>query len=333
SFLPFVPISEPDAEVNSHGENSPTIAVTGTEICALWEQRAATGSRDLMFARSLSYGHNFEKPIRITDKTVPSFNGFSSLAVAPNGDIYAVWLDARDQPQPPGTFALYFAKSTDHGATFSRNVRVSTGVCPCCRPTLAFGSKGEIFIAWRKVFDGDVRDMVIATSNNGGETFAEPVRVAVDNWRISGCPDSGPVLAQQGERLYIAWFTEAEGKAGVRLSWSNDGAQTFTPPIIVSSNILDANHPSFSTSEDGKTLLVFVGRDPTQKQRWSTLQPYLVEIGGAGEVTQPIPVPGSQKVNSYSAIAAGTVGRVFIAWAELKENGESVILSRGRNQF
>lgn len=331
SFMPFVPISAPDAEVSSHGENSPTLAVTGTEICVLWEQRSATGSMDLMFARSLSYGHNFEKSIRVTDKTDDSFNGFSSLAASPNGDIYAVWLDGRDQPQPPDTFALYLAKSTDHGATFGRNVRIAVGVCPCCRPTLAFGNKGEVFVAWRKVFDGNIRDMVVATSNNGGESFAEPVRVAVDNWKIAGCPDSGPVLAQQGVRLYIAWYTEAEEKAGIRLSWSTDGAQTFTAPVIVSGNILDANHPLLSTSQDGKTLLAFIGRDPTQS--WGRQQPYLVEIKNTGDITPPISVPASQRVNSYPVVAAGTIGRVFMAWAESKEDGDSVILLRGRNQF
>lgn len=330
TFMPLVPVSEKGAEVSSHGENSPNIALTPTEIYALWEQRGAEGGTDLMFARSLSYGHSFEKPTRVTDKTAPSFNGFSSLGVAPNGKVYAVWLDGRDRPEPSDTFSLYLAQSSDRGATFSRNVRVATGVCPCCRPAITFGSNGEVFIAWRKVFDGDIRDMVVSTSHDGGETFTTPSRVAVDNWKLSGCPHSGPAMIQRGGRLYVAWYTEgSEGRAGIKLSWSDDG-KSFAPPIFASGNILDANHPALSVSEDGKMLLIFQGRDPAQKEGWSALQPYLVEINDAGEMTPPVPVPSSRKAISYPVVAAGTVGRVFVAWTEPEERGSQIILLRGR---
>ena len=109
TFSPPVPVSAQGAEVNSHGENSPSLALTPTEIYALWEQSNEQGRTELMFARSVSFGHSFEQPVSVTDKTEASFNGFSSMAVAPDGEVYAVWLDGRDRGEPAGTFAVYLA--------------------------------------------------------------------------------------------------------------------------------------------------------------------------------------------------------------------------------
>jgi hypothetical protein len=144
SFEPIVPISEPGAVVSSHGENSPSLAINGIEFYALWEQNTPAGETDLMFARSLRFGRKFDKPVRITDKTTPSGNAFSYLAAAPNGDLYAAWLDFRDPKNTmPGTAHVYLAKSTDKGSTWSKNFAVANDVCPCCRPAIAFGAGGR----------------------------------------------------------------------------------------------------------------------------------------------------------------------------------------------
>jgi hypothetical protein len=332
SFDPPVQISEPAAQVSSHGENSPTLAFNGIEFYALWEQNNEQGGTDLVFARSLRFGRKFEKPIRVTDKEKPSQNGFSYLAVAPNGDIYAVWLDGRNpQGTAPGTSYVYLARSTDRGATFGKNVQVARNVCPCCRPTLAFGDKGEVFVAWRGVAEGDIRDLMVSVSNDNGASFSSPVRAAVDNWKISGCPHSGPSMVVKGGRLYLTWHSDGESfNAGVRVAWSDDGGRTFASPIIASANIVDTNHPMLSISEDGRILLVFKGRDPVKKESWGPVGAYLCEVGAQGAVSQPLPVPGNRKSVSYPAIAAGAVGRVFIAWTEAGEGGQNVMLIRGR---
>ncbi len=131
------------------------------EFYALWEQNTPTGETDLMFARSLRFGRKFDKPVRVTDKVQPSQNRFSYMTVAPNGDLYAVWLDGRDpQHTAPGTSHVYLTKSTDQGTTWSKNMPVANNVCPCCRTTIAFRAGGAVFVAWRNVDGGDVRDVV-----------------------------------------------------------------------------------------------------------------------------------------------------------------------------
>lgn len=330
-FSPPIPVSERDADVVTHGENSPSLAFGATEIYALWEQRAATGI-DLMFARSVNFGNSFEKPIRVTDKTVPSSNSFSHLAVAPNGFIYAVWLDGRDRGVgPEGTSAVYLARSTDRGATFEKNTMVAPGACPCCRPVVAPGRDGEIFVSWRHVFEGNIRDMVVVTSRDHGKAFLTPVRVAQDNWQINGCPHSGMTMVQKSGRLIVSWFSEgSEGRQGIRVSWSTDGGNSFAPARIVSGRILDANHPSLTLSDDGRVLLAFQGRDPVAAAGWSPAGVYLAEVGAGGEVSTPMPVSKTTRGVSYPVLAGGGSGRVFVAWTESGDTGRRVMLSRGR---
>lgn len=336
TYMPPSPISSPASRVTLYGEASPSLAMSATELYVLWEQMDSHGTSQLLVAPSIPWGMGgFGKPVDVVKKDKPSFNGFSSLALAPNGDVYAVWLDGRD-PQPPvpgslvpnGTFSVYIARSVDHGATFGPNVRVALGACPCCRPALAFGPHGEVYVAWRKVFPGDIRDMVVATSHDQGSTFSEPVRVAVDNWKLAGCPDSGPSLVSDGNRLYIAWLSEG-GKPGIRLSYSEDGARSFTKPSLASASVLYPNHPSLAVADDGTILLAFQGRDPKVNNGWGDLGAYLVTMSRSG-MTQPLRLPGNQGSASYPVIVAAGAGRIYVAWTETTESGRRVVLLRGR---
>lgn len=329
SFAALMQITQKEARVHSHGENSPSVAFGFPYVYALWEQSMPEGGTELVFARANARSGVADKPVRVTDKAAPSTNGFSSMGAAPNGDIYVVWLDGRRKQA--GTFSVYLAKSTDKGATFGKNVLVSDGVCPCCRTTLAFGNKGEVYVTWRHVFENDFRDMVVATSTNGGETFSAPVRVAEDGWQVNVCPHTGPAMGVKGNRLYIAWHSEGNGtNPGIRVSWSDDGGKSFTRPAVISKDVLDTSHPAISISEDGRMVIVFQGRDRAEKDGWGPVRPFLAEIDQKGIISPPVLVPGSHKSISYPAVVAGTLGRVFVAWTEQGEKGNQVMLVRGR---
>lgn len=329
SFGAPVPVSPAGAPISAHGENSPVLALTPTEIYVLWEQRRDDGYSDILVARSLDFGRSFAPPVSVVRKARPSFHGFANLAVAPDGAVYVAWLDGRDEPERPGTFSVYVAQSRDRGASFSEATRVAQSACPCCRVALAFGSHGEVHIAWRKVFEGDVRDIVVSTSTDRGNSFAPPVRVAADNWRIAGCPHSGPAIASKDGRLYLAWMTEAQGNSAVQVSWSGDAGKSFAPPQIVSGEVLDANHPSFSRSHDGRLLLVFEGRPVGQKD-WPAARPYVAELTEDGRILARVETPPGKRSASYPVIGAGTAGRIYTAWTEHGHPNSRVLLSRGR---
>jgi hypothetical protein len=198
----------------------------------------------------------------------------------------------------------------------------------CCRPQIYVAPNGDIYLAWRQVFEGDVRDMVFAHSQDGGKTFSQPVRVAVDNWILHACPDVGPTIAVSKGRLYVAWYSEGQEKPGIRLAVSENGGTSFAPPQIASAEILDATHPRLSVSEDGRVLLAFQGRLAHDDMKWRSNQAFIVEINGES-FTHPVQVTNSEHSVHDPDVLAGTAGRVFLAWTEVVNDQKQALLSRG----
>ena len=322
-------VSEKGKTVSSAGENGPAFIYTPDWLYAAWTEKG-----DLRFARS-RWGAPFQKRVKVTDKTTDTFSGYPSIGVAPNGDVYIVWIDTRPQPETGDkeTYSLYMARSTDQGVTFGKNMRVAKEICPCCRPTLAFGPRGEVLVFWRHIYPGPIHDMTVATTTDGGNSFSPSQRVAVDNWKIDGCPDSGPTAVRSGNRVYVAWLTEASPKiSGVRLSWSDDAGKTWAPAVKGSQNILDANYPAMSVADDGRVVLVFQGRDPNQQVGWAQTGIFAVTIGPDGKLSLPTPVPGIPSPAHRPAVAAGTGGRVYVVWTGTIGEKEAVYMSRARLQ-
>ena len=178
----------------------------------------------LRFVRSRDGGRTWDAPVTVTDDSTV----FGDHNFAPDGAVYVSWLDGRG-----GKSAAYVTHSTDGGATWAPNRRIEPAgeACPCCRTAVATATDGTLYVAWRKVFPGNVRDVVVARSSDRGATWSAPVRAHADDWVFDACPDAGPALAvDDSGRVHVAWWTGLEGKAGVYYARSADGARTFGAP-------------------------------------------------------------------------------------------------------
>lgn len=67
----------------------------------------------------------------------------------------------------------------------------------------------------------------------GAENWSSPKAVHNDNWQINACPVNGPSIAADGNKVAVAWFTEAGGTPHVNVAFSNDGGVTFANKIQV----------------------------------------------------------------------------------------------------
>jgi hypothetical protein len=135
---------------------------------------------------------------------------------------------------------------------------VTGGVCYCCKTALAGGSGGSIYLAWRHVYPGNLRDMAFTLSRDGGRTFAPPVRVSEDKWTLEGCPDDGPSMVVDGrKRIHIVWPTLVSGTtAGAEptialfYAMSIDGRQFTARERIPTEGM--PHHPRLAVSADGR---------------------------------------------------------------------------------
>lgn len=325
-------LSTPANTVNTSAENAPQLVAHGMYAFALWQQKNAAGQAQLMEARSTGMGTAPPLTTAVTDKsaTDKSYSGFASLTVAPNGDVYAVWLDGRDNTSSStGTFNVYLARSTDRGVTFHHNVKVATLACPCCRPSVAVAANGTVYVTYRHVYGDNERDIAVATSTDHGEHFGAPVRVANDRWKLFGCPESGPVTAAQGNKLIVAWYTATGEQPGIRVAASSNGGHTFSNEISVSKGIENANHPYLSMADGGTIALVFSGREAT-KGDWNSLTPYALRIDTSGHISATTHIPADTAGERYPAASLSPDGDVYVVWSGADATHLSLIRGTSR---
>jgi len=186
---------------------------------------------DLQLARSTDGGVTFERPVLVNDDDQSINHSFESLLADRQGHVYLTWLDSRNKDKS-GAGAI-FACSGDSGKSVGTNMTIDGMACPCCRPMMALAPDGSLWAAWRKTFDGNVRDIVLAKSVDQGKTFSKPILVQRDGWVFPACPHRGPSVAfDRSGRLYIGWYTEGtDEQPRLLFAVSDDEGKTFSMPI------------------------------------------------------------------------------------------------------
>src|SRR6185312_1580228 len=203
-------------------------AVTGRTLSHEQHAHGLPSDGDLTAWRSLDGGKTWLKGVVVNDVPGAPTEGLHSLAAGLRGALFAAWLDKRSGN---GT-KLYGALSTDHGATWSKNVLIyqspSGSICECCHPSVAIGASGEISVIWRNSLAG-ARDMYLARSRDGLR-FGAPEKLGSGTWQLNACPMDGGGIAFSGDRLFTAWrrgenvYLDSPGKPEQKLGTGKDVA-------------------------------------------------------------------------------------------------------------
>jgi hypothetical protein len=287
-----VRVNDLTADADPHEQAPPQVRVAPDGgIYVLWQKKVPVpwlpfGASELRFARSLDGGATFQPAISLgAADGPPARRTFHDLAVAPDGTIHVSWIDAgmRDAVRSeraaaegdgagrsarahgsggvhhhaaggtePGT-RIHVASSRDGGLSFGPATVVDENSCPCCRTSIAVGPDGTVYVAYRKIFPGDVRDVAIVRSEDGGRTFSAPVPVHQDGWVFPGCPHAGPSIVVDGRgTVHAAWYTGREGNQGIFHASSADGGRSFgAPAALAAGEWMPPSHVRLAADGDG----------------------------------------------------------------------------------
>ncbi len=182
---------------------------------------------ELLAFHSADGGRTWKGPALVNDVPRSAREGLHALAVAPDGRLFATWLDLRDVAN--ARTQLFGSESSDGGATWSTNrvvYRAPAGqtACECCHPSAVFNAQGDLAVMWRNGLDG-CRDLWLSVRSAGTDTFAAANKLGAESWRLAGCPmDGGSVVPAADGSFFTAWmragniFTCAPGQPEVRLA-------------------------------------------------------------------------------------------------------------------
>ena len=107
-------------------------------------------------------GKSFDAPILVNEVKEMAAEALHSMAVAPDGTVHVVWLDAREGKGN----CLFYARHA--GGKFTKNVRLTNAVCPCCAPGMAIDGRGNQWSTarWRTTRAADLRDHLARPRQN-----------------------------------------------------------------------------------------------------------------------------------------------------------------------
>lgn len=305
-------------------QEAPALVVQGNDVFVTWglahpkataEQPFAT---ELRLSRSNDGGRTFQPSIVVNDDPGVIQHTFDALHRDAEGRLHLSWIDGREGKKDPGT---YVARSLDQGQTITKNAKVDEGTCVCCRTAIASGPDGMVYVAWRKIFEGNVRETVVARSTDHGDTFEPSVIVGHDNWVFPACPHRPASMGvdRQG-RLYVVWYTEGTDEIpAVYLAFSDDRGRTFSPKrqLNVSKNTFP-DHPQIAVDPEGRLVVIWEEQGPVKRD---VVMSASMDRGATFVAPQKL----NERKSQTPVVAVNRHGLFAMAWMEHGMPGHKLV--------
>lgn len=302
-----------------HRGADPQIAASGRNLAAVWMTGGTgyLGSGPMATALSSDGGKTWRTGPNPADDKLTTGHGFTDIAADQDGVFHLAWLDGRD-----GRQGLRYARSLDGGATWTRNLTLKQETCECCWNTLTTDAAGTVHVLFR---DKAPRDMMVASSLDGGVSWGKPVVVGRFDWEFKGCPHVGGSLvlgkAAGGRELHTLVWSGITNATGLYHLHSLDRGRTWSKPQRVGDR--DARRGDIATGTDGTLAAVWETLSDEQMVIQSALSP----DGGASWLA-PVQLSETSASAAYPRVVAIEGGfRVF--WTEVLDGTSSIWRTAG----
>ena len=135
----------------------------------------------------------FYEPVNLSFTSGHAFA--PSIEVGSGGEVYVAWHD-----NDPGNQDVYFAKSMDHGKTYTPPINVTENTGNSSFVDIAVAGNGFIFLAWADNTEGE-SDIYLSFSRDGGDNFETPINLT----RSSVNSVAAKLAVDSRGRVYVLW--------------------------------------------------------------------------------------------------------------------------------
>jgi hypothetical protein len=187
--------------------------------------------------KSTDEAENFADPIRLNNDP-PVFLAGSSRIATSLDDVDVAWQESSG----PAFQEIFFAMSSDEGMTFGTPINVSDSAeQSTLRPDIA-ALGDNVYVTWTEGTIGN-REIFISQSNDGGQTFTEPLSVTQNADFIQ------PAIDVNEDGIFIVYWGRSSifEEQEVFLQQSTDG-NVFTDPVNISNDLGVSQQPDISLS-------------------------------------------------------------------------------------
>jgi BNR repeat-like domain len=226
-------------------------------VYVIWFDTRHDGG-SVYFRASDDFGQTWREELRVKGEG-GDVEGAMEMAADDQGHLYVVWADNRD-----GEYGIYLVASTDHGRTWSKDVRLDVAKGKASRaslPTLAADPSGHVYVAWQDARHGGW-DIYLNLSSDFGKTWR------TEGLRLNPGPPGEaeaqlPQIALDGKGTIAVAWQENRGhdqQEGIYLIWSTDFGKTWLNTDIRADEQKSgeaAVRPQIAMLQDGAVVLAW----------------------------------------------------------------------------
>ncbi len=309
--------------LQSHHESMPKVtrAADGVLYAVF---RFTTPNSKRRFAGSIYYsvskdnGVTWSKKKKLVDDEQAQSQSFYDLTLLPDGELGLTWLDSRKMEKDKDGSTLYFAK-TNPNLGFVDETPIAGSTCQCCRTDIYVDNDDKIHVAFRNISNGSIRDMYQVVSKNNGISFSLPEPLGSDNWKIDGCPHTGPSLGSSEKDVSVAWFTGAESGAGIFYEKLSDNSSLFNNKQLITES---GRHPQMVISNDGTANIVYEDFIMEGDKTYTSI--ILHSVFNDGSTTKKkLSMPKTN--NDHAVIAKLNDLQVIVVWTNIEEGQSKIV--------
>ena len=241
------------AALESIAGNDVQIAASGDSLLAILQVTGEIpGMGPLMTMYSLDGGQSWAQGANPTGSDIDQSH--PDLVADKQERFHLVWLDDRDEN---GYQGLRYARSSDAGQHWELAQSIDESSCSCCWNRLLITPDDRVNALYR---DKEPRDMALAQSADGGQSWKRVGTVGQFNWIFDGCPHNGGALAWNGSgNLHGLVWTGAEDKAGLYYLQSTDSGENWSTPRAMGSESL-AFHSDIAAQGESHLMAIWDAR-------------------------------------------------------------------------
>ena len=245
---------DPASSRTAENSNTWTVGAGGDTVHVVWTDNRDSND-EIYHQRSTDGGMTWGSDQRLTNADRRSW--CPSVAVA-GAKVHVVWEDNRDIDW----YDAYYKRSTDGGATWGGDIKLSTS-------GLAFGpsvaATGDtVHVVWDGLpseTPGEPLEVYYARSTDGGVTWDSVTRLtnATEDYAWQ------PAVAAAGTSVHIAWYDGRNGPANpaeIYYKRSTDGGATWGSDTGLSvGDSKQSRHPSIAVAGPGLHVAWYDNRD------------------------------------------------------------------------
>ncbi len=295
-----------DSAFAASTQSAPDMAIgPNGNIYIVWEDNR-NGNYDIYLSSSADGGSSFSTDVLIDNDGANQQR--PAVVTYGTSNVYVVWQDFRN-----GNWDIYFARSSNGGASFGTPVLVSDagGSSEQSYPDIAVAGNDNIYVVWQDFRNGNW-DIYSAVSTDDGNSFDQNVRVNSNPSPVID-QESPSVAVNDNDDIFVVWQDDRNGDDDIFLARSTNDGDSYQTEIEVSNDDTNRHQRSPTIAIDDSNDIYVVYDDYRSGNSWDIYISTSINNGNSFDAHARVNDASSNDLRMPS-ITVDAADNLHIAW-------------------